>query len=287
MNRADLVFPVIFAVLPLTCIGRAQTASSPAPAHTETTQDLVAKLTPDQKQQFDNASKAFAEHRYADSLALHQALLKSLPCDPILLKFSSEDALDSGDAESALKTLKPLVQADSDDWQAAAMLAHACAETGDKPCRDAQMAHLLDLHTRGTVPARMQQYPVERVKLGENTLLIKVSLVPWGTYNVYALGQLTDKSGKLLMSITLESDDFDQPAFAKDHPGQSSKGVHRFSFDSYTETGVDNKGNRTQSQALYEFIDGQPSYDTIREKFLKIASGQAATVGARNNLKVP
>jgi len=287
MNRIYLASSAMLALLLLACLTRAQTAPSPTAAHTETTQDLIAKLTPGQKQQFDNASKAFAEHRYADSLTIHQALLKAYPDDPILLKFSSEDALESGDEASAMQTLKPIVLADPDDWQGSSMLAHACAEAGDKACRDAQMTHLLDLHTRGVVPARFQQYPVERVKVGEDTLRISVSLVPWGNYKVYALGKLTDKSGKLLISVTLESNDFDQPGFAREHPDLAAKGERRFSFDSYTETGIDSSGKRTQAQGLYEFVDGQPSYDTIRDKFLKIASGQANPLGGRSNLKVP
>jgi hypothetical protein len=268
-------------------VNRAQANAGPAPAQHETTQDLLAKLNPLQKQQFDDASKAYGEHRYADSLALHQALLKDFPGDPILLKYSSEDTLQSGDAATAMATLKPIAQADPDDWQAASMLARACAETGDKACRDAEIAHVLDLHSRGITPPRFQQYAVESVKVGDKSLLINTSLVPWGNYRIYAMAKLTDSTGKLLLSITLESNDFDQPGFAKEHPEDAAKGVRRFSIDTYTETGMDSSGNRTQTQGLYKFIDGQPSYETIRGEFLKVAAGQGAPIAGRTNLKVP
>jgi hypothetical protein len=266
---------------------RAQANSGAAAAQRETTQDLIAKLNTQQMQQFDDASNAYGQHRYADSLALHQALLKDFPGDPILLKFTSEDTLQSGDAAAAMSTLKLLAQADPDDWQAAALLTRACAEGGDKLCRDAEIAHMLDLHNRGVTPPRFQQYPVESVKVGENSLLINTSLVPWGNYKIYALGKLTDSTGKLLLSITLESSDFDQPGFAKDHPQEAARGMRRFSIDTYRETGTDSAGNRTQTQALYKFIDGQPSYETIRDEFLKVAGGQGAPVAGRTNLKVP
>jgi len=290
MNRTSLSIAALLALLSSASIGSigfAQTSPTPTAVKTETTQDLVARLTPQQKQQFDGASKAFGEHRYADSMAMHQELLKAYPGDPILLKFSTEDALENGDPAAAMHILTPLVQADPDDWQTAALLTHACAEAGDKPCRDVQMDHMIALHARGIVPSGLQQYPVERVRIGENTLLINTSLVPWGNYKVYALGKLTDKTGKLRMSITLESSDFDQPGFAKDHPDQAAKGVRRFSIDTYTETGLDSAGKRTQTQGLYEFVDGQPSYETIREKFLKVASGHSAPVASRSNLQVP
>jgi hypothetical protein len=267
--------------------GFAQASPAVSAPHRETTQDLVAKLNPQQKQQFDEAGKAYGEHRYADSLAIHQLLLKDFPGDPILLKFASEAALQNGDAAFAVKTLKPLAQADPDDWQAAAMLTRACAETGDKAGRDEGMAHMLDLHSRGITPPQLQQYAVESVKLGENTLVINTSLVPWGYYKVYNLGKVTHGTGKLLLSITLESNDFDQPGFAKDHPDEAAKGMRRFSIDTYTETGTDSAGHRTQTQGLYKFIDGQPPYETIREEFVKIAGGQGSPMGSRTNLKVP
>jgi hypothetical protein len=274
----SLLFPVV---------NQAQANAATTTAQHETTQDLIARLNPDQKQRFDDASKAYGQHNYAESMALHQALLKDLPGDPILLKFLSEDQLESGDAASAMAALKPLAQADPDDWQAAALLTRACAEAGDKPCRDAQMAHMLDLHARGITPPRFQQYAVESVKVDDKNLLINTSLVPWGNYKIYAMARLTDSTGKLLLSITLESNDFDQPGFAKEHPEDAAKGVRRFSIDTYTETGTDSAGNRTQTQGLYKFIDGQPSYEAIRGEFLKIAAGQGAPIAGRTNLKVP
>ncbi len=280
------VSAALFALLsPAT--SQAQANAEPAPGQHETTQDLIAKLNPQQKQQFDDAWRAYQQHDYAGSIAMYQALLKDFPGDPILLKFESEDQLGSGDAASALAALKPIAQADPDDWQAASLLARACAETGDKACRDAQIAHMLDLHARGITPPRFQQYAVESVKVGDKNLLIHTSLAPWGNYKIYAMAELTDSAGKLLMSITLESNDFDQPGFAKDHPDDAAKGMRRFSIDTYTETGTDSAGNRTQTQGLYKFIDGQPSYETIRGEFLKIAGGQGAPIAGRTNLKVP
>jgi hypothetical protein len=289
MKHDKCIAAILLSVFSLLAPGlsRAQSDAAAAAPHQETTQDFIARLNPQQKQQFDDAGKAYSAHRFAESLALHQTLLKDFPGDPILLKFEGEDYLEGGNAAAAMAALKPLASADPYDWQAAALLVHACAEAGDKACRDQQMAHMLELHSRGITPPRFQQYPVESVKLGDNTLLINTSIVPWGMYKIYALGKITDGSGKLLMSITLESSDFDQPGYAKEHPEDAAKGMRRFSIDTYAETGTDSAGNRTQTQGLYKFIDGQPPYDTIREEFVKIASGRGAPVASRPNLKVP
>jgi len=289
MRQISCALVLFFSIVPFllqsaTIAQMPQVAASP---HRETTQDLIAKLNPQQKELFDNAGKAYGEHRYADSLAIHQLLLKDFPGDPILLKFACEDALNNGDAAFAVKALQPIAQADPDDWQAAAMLTRACAESGDTSCRDAGIAHMLDLHQRGITPPRFLQYAVENVKLGENTMLISTSLVPWGYYKIYANGKVFDSTGKLFLSITLESNDMDQPGFAKEHPDEAAKGMRSFSLDAYRETGLNEKGQRTQTHYTFKFFVGQPSYATIRDEFLKVANGTTSPVSSTSGLIVP
>jgi hypothetical protein len=59
--------------------------------------------------------------------------------------------------ESPLNALKPLAQADPDDWQAVALLTRGCAESADTSCRDSGMAQMLDLHRRGITPPGVQE----------------------------------------------------------------------------------------------------------------------------------
>ena len=138
-------------------------------------------------------------------------MLKDIPGDAVLLKFASQSAVNSGENSYALSVLKPMAQADPDDWQAAAMLTRACAQSGDNACRETGIAHMTDLHSRGITPPSMREYVVESVKAGANTLTINNSLVPWGYYKVYAYGKVTDGDGKLFLSLSLESNDLDQP----------------------------------------------------------------------------
>ena len=287
LKSSALVALRAVALLLLPAGGLAQSNSAPPANSRESTQDMVAKLNPQQKQQFDDSIKAYREQRYGDAFAIQKQLLKELAGDPILSKFASEAALHTGDTAFALSTLRPIAQADPDDWQAASMLTRACAESGDKACRDQGIAHMLDLHQRGVTPPRMQDYPVESVKIGESTLLITTSLVPWGFYKVYAYGKVTDSAGKLFLSISLESNDTDQPVFAKQHPDEAAKGIRQFSLDAYRETGLNANGQRTQTHFTYKFFDGQPPYETIRDEFIKIVSGQSSPISSRSGLVVP
>jgi tetratricopeptide (TPR) repeat protein len=252
----------------------------------ESAADFSAKLNPDQKQVFLEAGNAYREKRYSDALALQNKLLKDFPDDPILLKFASEAAIQSGDAKFAASALKPIAQSDPDDWQAAALLVRACAESGDVACRDAQIARLSDMHDRNVLPPRMREFAVEKIKVGEKTLLINLSVVPWGYYKVCAVGDVSDGAGKLLLTISLESNDFDQPGFAKEHPDEAAKGVRQYSLDAYEETGLNSSGQRTQTHYTYKFFTGQPNYATIRQEFMDVANGKSHPVSSRSGLVV-
>jgi hypothetical protein len=285
----DLLFPVLLFVL---ILGfhlpvSAQAASANAGSHIETRQDLLAHVTPAQAQQFSDADKAYGAHQFSEALARFKTLEKELPDDPLVRKLAASAALQSGDPAAALEQLRPIAQASPDDWQATALLTQAYAESGDKVNRDAGMAHMQDLHERSLTPTNLQQYTVERVSLGDNTLVIQTSLEPWGPYNVYDFGQVSDKAHTTFLRITVESADADQPLFAKQHPNEASQGLHQFSLDAYRETGLNSSGQRTQTHYTFQFFVGRPSYETVRDAFISVATGKASAISSRPNLVVP
>jgi hypothetical protein len=202
-------------------------------------------------------------------------------------KLAASAALQSGDTAVALEQLRPIAQASPDNWQAAAVLTQAYAESGDKVNRDAGMAHMQDLHQRGLTPTTLKQYTVERVSLGNNTLVIQTSLEPWGPYNVYDFGQVFDKEHTTFLRITVESNETDQPLFAKQHPKEASQGLHQFSLDAYRETGLNSSGQSRQTHYTFQFFVGRPPYETVRDAFISVATGKASAISSRPNLIVP
>src|ERR1700733_11890259 len=143
----------------------AQSVPTNTASHIETRQDLLAHVTPAEAQQFGEADKAYAAHQFSEALAQFKALEKELPDDPLVPKLAASAALQSGDTVVAIEQLRPIAQASPDDWQAAAVLTQAYAESGDKANRDAGMAHMQDLYQRGLTPPNLKQYTVERVRL--------------------------------------------------------------------------------------------------------------------------
>jgi hypothetical protein len=230
---------------------------------------------------------ALKAQRYADTLEILKQLRDRHPYDPVLAKFASEASLNTGDPAFAIATLKPLLQTNPNDWQAVGLLARACAESGDTACRDAQMSRMLDLHRQGLTPTGMNDYPVEHIATGANTLIVFSSLEPFSLYKIYALGEVHNPDGKLFLTITIESNDSDQPGFTKEHPKEAAQGMRLFSLDAYAETGLNQAGQRTQTHYTFQFFNGQPTYDVIREYFTKITSGKASPLSNRTGLIVP
>ena len=270
-----VVFFPVFASLHCPC----QTADATAATHIETAPEMIAHLNPTQKQQYDQAALNFSGQNYADAFTQFKALLKDLPGDAVLTKFASESALNTGDTAYALSNMKPIAAANPEDWQAASILTRAYAESGNKDDRDAGIAHMVELHKRGITPPHMQQYILERVRTPDRTILIFTSLEPWGHYKVYDYAQVFDEEGHLVLRLTLESNDTDQPLFAKEHPREAASGARLFSIDGYSGPTADAQSGETHS--TYKFFTGQPSYDTVREAFLSIASDKSSPVTSR------
>jgi hypothetical protein len=262
-------------------------AASAAAQSMQSREEFVAGLDASQQQEFADAGKAAGEKRYADALALFGRLSKEVPGSAYLAKVTSETALNAGDNTVALALLRPIRQADPDDWQAVGLLARACAQARDAACRDAEISHMAELHRRGLTPGAFQQYKVETVKVGDNSLVISVFLQPAGRYNAYAIGQLFDAGGVSVLRIFLESADFDQPLFAKEHPQEAARGLRSFSLDGYRETSTNGAGQRTETHFTYRFFVGEPKYEALRGDFIDIANGKASVLSSRTNIPAP
>jgi predicted Zn-dependent protease len=167
LHISALVLTAYLLVAPIQadCQANAETAT-----HVETGEELDARLSAAQRQQFDAAKKALLAQQYAEALAGFKVLLQDLPGDSPLKKYASDAALQMGDSTYALGVLKPLVLANFEDWQAVAMLAWAAAESGDRQTRDAAMMNMAMLRQHGLTPPNMTQYVKSPQSIAETFL---------------------------------------------------------------------------------------------------------------------
>jgi Tetratricopeptide repeat len=256
-------------------------AFAAAPSIDAQQNDPLTGLTPAQKEAFAAAAKPFAAQHFAEALTQLKPLLAAAPegspAQILIAKYTAEAEIDTGDRDDAVALLKPIQAAFPNDWQARSLLARAYAEAGDKTQRDAELAAVVALHKANpdTPVGKATQILLEHDALTNGgSVSIWYSLEPWGRYKTYVYSRVFDKDGNQTLRVTLESSDFDQPMWAKNHADLAAKGERMFSMDGY---GPDQKlpnGQITQSHMTFGFFDGQPPYDTTRERILKIAEGK-------------
>lgn len=246
-------------------------------------------LTAEQQALFEAAKKDFSEHHPELALDKMKQLHTMVPENAMITDGTAETAVTLGDDAYAISLLKQQTTAHPDDSFALEWLTRAYAESGDTSDRDATIAAVVKLHETTENPQfrRSDRFIVERVKLANGYLDMYYALIPFSRYHIYMLGRQVNANNSLVQQITLESNDFDQPAFAKEHPDLAAKGVRRFSMDTYSAGTPGPNGTMTQTQGLIGFIDGQPSYDETKARMLKVANGNAAPIETRSGLPVP
>ena len=244
----------------------------------ETAKDMFAKLTPAEQQQYQAATKDFQAAHYGQALPVYRTLLAAHAGDSFLSKMAGESAINTDDLKTARTVVEPVVKQDPNDWQACTLMVRIYAQSGDKEHRDAETARMSELYAKGLTPKELTQYIVEKVAAGDKQVLIWNSLVPWGGYKVYNYARVFDSKGQLVLRIQLESADFDQPSWAKQHPKEAAAGGRMFSLDGYWSGPANAQGQHTESHATYGFLDAKPSYDELKARMVAIAAGKSGAM---------
>ncbi len=247
----------------------------------------TSALTAEQTLAFRAAGESAAGGKWSDAFAKLKSIHEAAPGNTQIAKFTAEAAINSGDAAYALAIVKPLLQASPQDWQARALLARTYAETHQDAARDAELQQLTTLHASTTDPQFRQQTQViiERDPLPSGRLDIYYSLQPWSRYNIYEMGRVYNADGKQTLRITLESSDFEQPIWAKQHPDLAAKGERMYSMDGYRDQPPATPGGQgTQTHYTFGFFDGRPAYNTVRDRMIAIANGKGQPMSSTSGI---
>ena len=244
-------------------------------------------MTPDQTLDFGVARETFAAGKWAEAYKQLKPIHEAVPGNTLVAKYTSEAAINSGDAAYAQGILTPLLAANPDDWQARSLQARLYAEARNDTARDAQLKQLTVQHAN-TTDARFHQLTtvlIERDMLPDGGHMdLFYSLQPWSRYNIYEMARIYDAGGKQRLRITLESNDMDQSLWAPKHPDLVAKGERMFSMDGYSDQPATATAQATQTHMTFGFFDGRPSYDTVRDRMIAIASGKGAAQSSTSGI---
>jgi len=156
--RATIAGPVaVWLLVGAICVHAQTSGQAAQPAVIDTARDLFAKLTPEEQQSYQAASKDFNAQRYAEALTVYKALLATHAGDSFLSKMVGESAADTGDRKFALEVIQPIEKQNPDDWQVVGLMTRIYTETGDKVRRDAGMAHMTELYNKCLTPKGQTQ----------------------------------------------------------------------------------------------------------------------------------
>jgi tetratricopeptide (TPR) repeat protein len=169
----------------------------------------------------------------------------------------------------AIPYFRKAITLQPDDPHITSLLLEAYAESGDRKMRDEEIAALRRMHSDGKHPSFSEAhgFMIERIPVGNLTVDAIEYFAPEGKYHFYFRFDVYDTSGKMSEFIALASEDEDQGLYAESHPKAAKAGVRRFSLDRYTEN----------QQALLGFMDGQPAYDDLRARIVKIVTAETDT----------
>jgi len=275
VKREILALGLLFLIV-ATCLTAQQPAAPDDAENVRVDSDSLTDLTPENRALFDAVRDAAQQGRDADVLADGRKLLAALnPGSPLanfVAQLTAGSAIETGETDYALTLLKPYADAHPRDWHAAALLARASAEGGQKALRDQQIAHVIDLHKHTSDPnfANKHIFPIQKVKLNSGYAVFLYPFEPLKPYNTYLVALIYTSDQKQDYRLELGSEDVDQAFFKAKKPGE-----RRFSIDSYRESEVD--GKKTESQALHGFVDGVFDYDRMRDLMVKTANGEPST----------
>ncbi len=280
MRRLITALTVVFlAVLAAPC----QTTPPPEP------QATPAFATPEQQTAFDTAKQDFAAGRFSAAFAALRPLQEQLPGDIDLLRFTCEAALDSGDTAFPIAKLMPLTEAKPGQWQELMLLARAYAQARDLDRREATLSAITAAFNSGRHPklSAINQFLIERVPLPDGRMDIYYVLSPYSRYNISMTAWLYNAAGQQRYHLTLETSDFDQPLWAKSHPQQAADGMRLYSLDGYSPPVAGPNGTRSQTHATFGFLDGKPSYETVRERWMGIATNKSGPMSTTSGIPLP
>ena len=233
--------------------GSAELAQSPPQ-----TENAALDLTSLRKQGIDS----YRQGDYALALRTFRQVIAADPSDVVAYNVAGNSALRLKDYPAAVDLLNHALELRPDEYHclSSLMRAYTLAEMTAK--RDELRSHIEELAKGSKLPPTFS-YVFDTFTAGDKR--IEVAMFPQiqGFYGERYRFIAYDPGGKVVFCVTLESDQLEQPRWAKEHPKEAAAGGRRFSLDGYSR----------EAHETYGFFDGEPAYDGVREEVKKVYAG--------------
>ena len=210
---------------------------------------------------------AFRQGDYTGALRNFREVIAADPSDIVAYNVAANCSLRMKDYPSAIEYFKHALQLQPDEYHNLSGLMRAFTLAGMASERDELRKHIAELEHAGKLPDNFN-YVFETFDAGDKKIEVAEFPKIHGFYGERYRFKVFNSVGKEIFCITLESDELEQPAWAKEHPKEATAGGRKFSLDGYA----------SDSHSTYAFYNGEPPYEQVREEAKQVLAGKKKAI---------
>lgn len=213
--------------------------------------------------QVQSAGEALQKGDFKNALAISREVITTSPDNIVAYNLAGNAALRLHEYANAIEFFRHALQLQPDEYHNVGGLMAAYSLAGKTAEADAEREHIRQLKAANRLPPGFS-FQVDTFQVGDKQVWA-VEFFPdlGGKYNYRYSFNVFDAAAKQAYRVALESDDIDQPMFAKDHPKEAAAGKRAFSLDGYGPS----------SHATIKFYEGEPTYATARDDAKQFIAG--------------
>ncbi len=216
------------------------------------------------------AGAAFYRQDYVRALRLFSEVLVKTPDNIVALNMSGNCSLQLHDYPSAIERFKLALALRPGEWHNIAGLLEAYSLGGFKKEREQELEYVKRLKSEGKLPKNFS-FITDVFDMGLRKVQVMEFYPDLAGKDKYRYWfNIFNPQGQQTYRVTVESNDGDQPLWARKHPKEAAAGQRMFSLDGYSPT----------SHTTYRFYDGEPPYETVVADVQLILQGKLKGMSA-------
>ncbi len=194
---------------------------------------------------------------------MFQRVIASGPPDIVIYNLYGHCWLRLKDYTAAIDAFQHALQIQPDEWHNVSSLMRAYTLAEKTRESDELQKHIAELEREGKLPDNFN-YVFETFQVGDQQVEVSKFLKLSGFYGERYWFNAYDNKGTLVFRVALESNQLEQPLWAKEHKKLAAAGGRQFSLDGYS----------AGSHYTYGFYDGEPDYALVRNDVEKVLRGE-------------
>ena len=227
--------------------------------------------------QVQSAGEALQKGDFKNALVISREVIATSPDNIVAYNLAGNASLRLHEYANAIEFFRHALQLQPDEYHNVGGLMAAYSLAGKTAEADAEREHIRQLKAANRLPPGFN-FQIDTFDVSDKQIWA-VEFFPdlGGKFNYRYSFNVFDVAGKQVYRVALESDDVDQPMFAKEHPKEAAAGKRAFSLDGYGPG----------SHATIKFYEGEPTYATARDDAKQFIAGNLHAITQSTQQQAP